>query len=652
MPRRIELTSHGRRYWLVPAHALRSFDASDVARLVRIAAEDGTLPSLARALSIEPSDHQGVAGALSRALERGQLVVLDETDDALQLDPIGLGACAIDWDDLPSLSDLVPEHRDDPDPARPGATRTLLLELVDYTGIAYGGLELEVHLPGGERRPVRLDPLGRLSLAGITDHGNARVILPAHLELSDADRRRPPIDGFIVRSHDLRVARAEPLPLDLSLEQNHRIVVDPPAQQASTSFPAAMFASEYAFPQPGIVHLVKYAQELTDQDSAARIGLFGHTDESGDASGNKLLAERRAQAAYAILVGDHALFAEVAAAEDWPLAHYQTMLRVLGCNPSAIDGEQGEQTELAVRMFRRDYNRDTWHEGARPRALGNLPDGDELDDATKRAIVDAYHAEHAGKVDPGRFVGPKHMGCGELNPLGPDHQHNRRVTLAIYRSDAPSDAAFPCERGNVGACQVDGADGFSCRFYRERIREREAEQDLIPFWDFSWLRTESGKAHLSALTYLPDTNDAELVIGRGRLAVGDDDSGDGTPPLPGVEVARVPGLIRGGVAYGLWPFEDDPFDVALWYVERDRKFIREYQPPFFTISAHGKWGRSDAPSFRLRDIRLGAEVKRALVLATTGEIVVGTAAELASAPDHLRVSAIRIPGQQSEGFQT
>lgn len=554
-----------------------------------------------------------------------------------------------DWDHIRPLSDL---RETDPTVT----FGSLSIELVDYTGVPFRNQELRLRYGHGGTDRIVLDELGKWSVRSVPKVGTAAVILPARLELTKEQLAAGTPDGAGTVTGDVTVQRVAPGEVSLPRYDVHtKIVVGPPPKQPTRSFPTTSFASASAFPTAAIVHLVRVAHELTDPDPSVRIGIFGHTDTTDDANANKDLADRRADVAFALLTGDHALFASVAEAEDWPLEHYQAMLRVLGCNPTAIDGEGGVQTERAIAAFRADYNANAWHDEGRARAYGDLPPGNELDGPTKQAIVDAYHAEMCGSVKPERFLGPKRAGCGEFNPLGPAHADNRRVTLAVYGRDAPHDDDFPCKAGDAGACMVDDGGTFRCKFYRERIHEEKVEVTPTPFWDFEWLKTESGKAHLSTLTDLPDTNDAVFELQRWRPDPYADDCGRGPAPAGRETIVKVAGLIRAGVAYAIWPFgpDDHPFDVQRWFVAPgDESLLLDYLPYYFTVAAHGWWGRSDAPSYALETMTTaGSGAGRVLGLATSGDVV-------AAAPDEfgntkrVRVTVLRLPAEDTGGFES
>jgi outer membrane protein OmpA-like peptidoglycan-associated protein len=76
-------------------------------------------------------------------------------------------------------------------------------------------------------------------------------------------------------------------------------------------------------------------------------------------------------------------------------------------------------------------------------------------------------------VDASRFMEPKHMGCGEFNPVKDTeaaHEPNRRVTVFLFNPDRLPN--LPCAHGDISPCNKQkGAplprhkDSFHCSFY-------------------------------------------------------------------------------------------------------------------------------------------------------------------------------------------
>jgi len=365
-----------------------------------------------------------------------------------------------------------------------------------------------------------------------------------------------------------------------------------------------------SFPTAAVVPGLNYALEAAQDDPRQRFGVFGHCDVSGGDAANKALSDRRAQAMLSLLTADLPIFERVAETEDWGIDAYQAMLRALGCNPGAIDAQSGTMTKDAIRAFREEYNEGVFHaSGVRSREHGDLPRGDALNGATKATIRDAYHGQHCVDIGRNRFAGPDASGCGEFNPRGLDDQDDRRVTLVLHGDDPPLPAEYPCIESDHTACTLDGRDVQRCRFYREHVDEQPHEEIELPFWDFQWLRTPHGNAHLSALTVLPDTDEVEFRVFLWTGSRPTSDSGPGHADLSGhVELAILSGLIRSGVAYAQWrpPEGYDPFDPQAWFrrpeEQRQDLWLPRFKPPGFAIHGDGYWGTSGPPAYLHRRI--------------------------------------------------
>jgi hypothetical protein len=495
------------------------------------------------------------------------------------------------------------------------------LRLLDENGEPIGDHPVELDLADGSRRSVRTDAGGEVM----------EEVPPGPVEVECSELPMSPIafGDDVEEGASFRGTRtADASGLRLASGKRHRISGLLPEKTPATTFTGTFFALRSAFPAPGIVELVKTVHGIVDEDPEARIGLFGHADPSGEPAFNKKLTDRRAQAVYAMLTGDLDLLDKVARDDDWGLAEYQAMLRTLGNNPTAIDGELGPMTSAAIRAFRREYNEGVYHEDSRPRAHGNLPEGEALDEATKTAIRDAYQALTGGEVPVEHFHGPKFSGCAFFNPFKPDERLSRRVTLAIYDEDRPTE--FPCTEGDHAACPLDDGGPHRCKFYRERIAESEhPETAAVHFLEFEWLRTLTGKAHLSAITWLPDSKDVEFEVQIAITKAPLDTFGEGTPPARGPTIAKLPGLIRHGIAYALWDSGPsyDPFDPSQWFGHPDLpsdEWLPPFQPPVFTVVERDYWGSSGPPGHAISRVHFDAPVDRpVLVLRNDGKMLLG-----------------------------
>ena len=543
-------------------------------------------------------DDEAVAAWFGERIERRQLVPL-----ALPRGPIGMplfdrDAIVDPWANAVPLSSLSEEPVEE--------LGWVSIEVLDYRGVAFSGLELTLIHCDGQRDRIVLDGLGRFTAKRIAVPGPTMVRWPASLETSEEQRKKPSIEGFSPSPGDISVRRAPAgVPSALPAVNTHyRVVVAAPPKQRTLSFLGAVFGFGSACPTAGVADLVTIAAESAAAAPEAMLGVFGHTDEVGSEAANKLLSDRRADIAYSLVCGDFELFCAVAAEEGWGVVELQSLLRSIGCNPGAIDGDAGALTAAAVREFRRNYNAGFFHR-SRPRSplYAPLADADSMDEDFRHALLDAFHAQYASALPKSRFLGPARSGCGEFNRSHAP-QHDRRVSLVVYGDDAPANTAFPCVRGDATACAVQGPGPVRCEFYREHIGAEEDIEGSITYWDFEWLPTPSGNVHLSALTSLPDTNEAVVSV---QLVPGGEqqtDEGSGEIPPRGREIAKVPGLIRRGVIYGLWspPPGYDPFRARDWFRMVDEAegdpWQPRFRPPVFAVHANGRWGFGAAPGHR------------------------------------------------------
>ena len=270
----------------------------------------------------------------------------------------------------------------------------------------------------------------------------------------------------------------------LLLERGVRGVAGEPMEivvhlPTSPAVAALGFVSDKAFPEPGLLaampELIRHAYEQPE----ARLLLFGHADEAGSDAHNKKLSDRRAKVAFALLTQDLAKFDELAREDHWGLSQYQTIMKALGIEPMAVDGEPGPQTSKGTKTFQRAYNAGKYHQRVtRERAGAQLKVDGTLGPRSESALRDAYLAQVSTKLDPARFMGPKTAGCGEFNRIGSPEQ-DRRVVLALYRPDFPTESRIPCKDGDAGSCKINkkAAHPWKCNFYRRTL---QAEQPLSP----------------------------------------------------------------------------------------------------------------------------------------------------------------------------
>ncbi len=254
----------------------------------------------------------------------------------------------------------------------------------------------------------------------------------------------------------------------------------------------------------------------------APISLFGHADPVGDDNYNKVLSGRRAEAIYAILTRDVALFEALysnseGTGDDWKLNHIQIMLKALGFDPGTTSGSMTAQSKQAVK----DYQ-----------SKNDLVDDGDPGPKTRAKLFQSYmdflcpvtvpKSDFLGEgADPGGKAA--YQGCSEFNPLmlfsaqenqaysapakkaerNAENSTNRRVMGLFFRpgTKVPIDS-WPCPRANEGtaACTkrlwsdaatrrqfqakrrtfADDRDTFACRFYERLVEFSPCEAPVVP----------------------------------------------------------------------------------------------------------------------------------------------------------------------------
>ncbi len=255
----------------------------------------------------------------------------------------------------------------------------------------------------------------------------------------------------------------------------------------------------------------------------APISVFGHADPVGNDEYNKRLSGRRAEAVYAVITRNaamwEALYSQPHGEDHWRTREIQTILAALGYDTGPIDGIQGPITTAAIRNFQKD------HELLADGIAGPI---------TRKQLFLSY-MDHLCTGDDGAtfsirptgFLGrgadPKgkadYQGCGEFNPVllfsaaentafqapsqrearNQENTPNRRIVVYFFRANVETPPKkWPCPRTNEGTalCKTrlyaDSAqrrsfqaerrewaqthDTFACRFYQRLIMDSACER--------------------------------------------------------------------------------------------------------------------------------------------------------------------------------
>lgn len=294
--------------------------------------------------------------------------------------------------------------------------------------------------------------------------------------------RRDDANNFIISSDaDARGELLIPLRFaqgGFALNTAHTLRVrkktSPPQFLECASIPGVTFEFDKSFVRPSVVDHIKKLEEAIERHPNAKAMIFGHTDTSGPDSYNKALSERRAKSVFAFITDNPDEWEKLYKEEDWGMRVIQIIMTDFGdpYDPGRTDGYQDARTTQAIRQYQGDR--------------GLAVDG-VAGPATRREMFYEYMtSKHDVEMTPEQFIDPKHMGCGEFNPIDPvkgRHEPNRRVTFYLFNQERPP--AFPCKYGNLSPCQKQMRaseprhwNTFRCSFYDSIAKDCPWENPL------------------------------------------------------------------------------------------------------------------------------------------------------------------------------
>lgn len=402
-------------------------------------------------------------------------------------------------------------------------------------------------------------------------------------------------------------------PIDLKVGAHNRVVVVRPKLVPAVPVGFGGFAIDSSFPSPVALAVLlapvyrNLFGDITGGRDSAYYQFFGHAQPEGDESKNKDLTERRAKALAALLTGDSEQLQTLADSESWGDAEAQVMLRVLRCDPGVVDGNAGNMTEAATRIFQEEYRDGVFHRHADlpADAVALLVDG-VLGPATRKALVDAFVAGCSPRI-PSERLHPSHpaVGCSEFNQVedGGDRPGlNRRVALVIHETLPPFYENAPCKEGDHSACPVDDESPSRCPWYRWHVDEVTTSDLVHRHYDLRWLALPNRRILLSALTTLADDDVVTFQVFRTKPVSGPEEVYDENLG-PSIS-AEMRGIVRLGVAQVVWdpPEGFDLLDFRAWKVPVAHTSAHEIwhaprktSPPIFRIAGGGATELSPAP---------------------------------------------------------
>lgn len=253
-----------------------------------------------------------------------------------------------------------------------------------------------------------------------------------------------------------------------NLTANKRIVlhvIQQPAPSAQflecAAIPGITFEFDKSFIRPSVAKPLAALKEARANNPSAKFVVFGHTDKVGDDAYNKKLSERRAKSVYALMVSDVEIWEQLYKAENWGIKVIQEILQDFGgtYHPGAVDGKIGPKTETAIKQYQKDR--------------GLSVDGYAGPRTRKKIFAEYMGSKHDMRFKPDDFLEPKHIGCGEFNPVVETkeaNESNRRVVFYLFNPQRPP--KFPCQAESIAPCVNQMAESqprfrasFGCSFY-------------------------------------------------------------------------------------------------------------------------------------------------------------------------------------------
>jgi len=269
--------------------------------------------------------------------------------------------------------------------------------------------------------------------------------------------------------------------IGLAVDKEHTLRVKkqavPPKQfEGCEKISGVTFDFDKSFVRPSVVGDLKKFEAQLAKHPEAKVMIFGHTDKVGSEIYNKELSERRALSVYAFITNQPAIWEDLYKEESWGLKSVQAILKDMGdpYDPGPVDGVDGPKTQAAVKQFQRDN--------------GLAVDG-IAGPNTRAKLFAAYMAgKHDIEIDDARFMDPKHMGCGEFNPVVETEERNednRRVTFFLFNEGRLP--RIPCKHGDLGPCNKQKnsplprfKEEFHCSFYDSITRDCPCEGGVSP----------------------------------------------------------------------------------------------------------------------------------------------------------------------------
>jgi flagellar motor protein MotB len=304
---------------------------------------------------------------------------------------------------------------------------------------------------------------------GYADFGKAICRIPIYIsKYKDADgNRMPKVEYYFTAKH------SESALLDGSKVTK---VINEMAERLIEShiLPDFHFAVNESFLDPKLADSLKAMcaeiKAWRKKHPDGKLAVFGHVDGAVKEDQKKGLSERRAKAVFGFLMKDATAWSELDKAEKWSLALIQDLLKHLGHDAGASDGQDGPKTQSAVKVFQTKQ--------------GLVADGQAGKKTRKimyEAFMDGCNDLSLKVKDFDDINGHPNAGCSGFNQvekMDEACESNRRVAVLLLKSNKNFPIQYPCAKGDMGVCksQVEKKGerrtaGFGCKFYDELVKE-------------------------------------------------------------------------------------------------------------------------------------------------------------------------------------
>lgn len=281
-----------------------------------------------------------------------------------------------------------------------------------------------------------------------------------------------------------KVAR-QGLGLDTQHEIKVRIRQTPPQFLCCGGIPNITFQHADSFIRPNADKYLAKLKEEVKKHPDAKLMIFGHTDKVGDETVNKLLSERRAKSAFALVTKKPDYWVTLykysqnnPENEDWGVTSVQTILNYL--NPKArldLSNILDDRTIKEIEIISRPAFEDTHF-------------GKKIPESTLKKIFQAYFDKlmEGSSITESDFLELKHAGCSEFNPIleiDQEEEDNRRASFFLF--DSKRLPKPPCSNTDIEPCKKQctqfnknkttyrNKKTFACTFYDSIARDCDAE---------------------------------------------------------------------------------------------------------------------------------------------------------------------------------